>query len=82
MYKFKSEKFQNKLELLDYSKFRYGYLNRQIIILLMSLKLDQSIFSQLQKENFEDLKRKDFSDGNIFAYINNDHQLSPTKQLL
>jgi len=82
MNKFTSNKYLNKLELLDYSKFRFGYLNRQIIILLITLGVDPEVFSKMQQKNFEELDKKDFTDGNIFAYLNNDNHLSPTRDLL
>ena len=82
MIKFGGSSFENSLELLDYSKYRPGYLNRQIILLLLSNGLDPHVFLDMQYENIQDLEKKDNSDGNIFAYINNEHHLSPTKELL
>ena len=82
MIKFKDSSLNKSIELLDYSKYRPGYLNRQIIILLLTNGLDENFLIKLQEENVKDLNRSDVGDGTIFAYINNEHYLSPTKDLL
>jgi len=82
MIKFESSSFDQNLELLDYSKYRPGYLNRQIILLLLSNGLNPNIFLDLQKDNVLDLEKTDNNDGNILSYVNNEHHLSPTKDLL
>jgi len=82
MIKFKFSSYDSNLEILDYSKYRPGYLNRQIILLLLSNGLDSQVFKDLQDENIRDLEKKDNGEGNIFFYINNEHHLSPTKDLL
>jgi len=82
MKKFDKSSYMETLELLDYNKFRYGYLNRQVIILLLTLGLDPAILSELQRENFKDLSKVSVGDSNLFSYINNEHHFSPTRDLL
>jgi len=82
MIKFRKSSYEGNLELLDYSKYRPGYLNRQIILLLLSNALDPNVFLDLQADNILDLEKKDNNDGNILSYVNNEHHLSPTKDLL
>lgn len=38
------------LEIMYFNKFRSGYLNRQIILLLVSLGVKEEVFQQLQDE--------------------------------
>jgi len=45
MHKFKSNDLE--LEILDYNKYRCGFLNRQVIILLSSLGVPDSNFIQI-----------------------------------
>lgn len=82
MKKFKDSVYRDQLQLLDYSKFRYGYLNRQIITLLVSLGLETSNLSKLQEECCKKLSEQQVVDGNLFAYVNHVHNLSPTKNLI
>lgn len=37
------------LDILDWNKYKAGYLNRQIIILLRTLGIENTIFMDLQK---------------------------------
>lgn len=82
MKKFDSHAFDTTLELLDYNKYRPGYLNRQIIILLLTNGLNPGVLLDLQDENIKDLEKLDTTDSSIFGYINNEHHMSPTKDLL
>ena len=49
MIKFKSD--PTDLEILEFNRYRPGFLNRQIIILLKSLRVSDSAFEELQHEN-------------------------------
>lgn len=82
MQKFKDSSFNYSLELLDYSKYRAGYLNRQIIMLLLTNKVLPEVLNTLQIDNIQDLLKIDNLDTNLFRYVNNDHHLSPTRDLL
>ena len=82
MMKFESNGFKNSLELLDYNKYRPGYLNRQIIMLLLTNGLDPKVFLYLQDQNIQSLAKMDSADANIFGYVNNEHHMSPAKDLL
>lgn len=42
--------YGNKLEILEYNKFRGGFLNRQIIMLLLTLGVKDEAFIELQEE--------------------------------
>lgn len=41
------------IDILDYSKYRFGTLNRQIIILLLSLGVDPEGIEELQTHNLK-----------------------------
>ena len=62
------------LEILDYNKYRGGYLNRQIILLLITLGVDQNIFKELQAEYLNDLNKCTLKDANIFQYFNAEYE--------
>ena len=61
------------LELLDLNKFRGGYLNRQIMLLLLTLKVPEKVFEDLQKEYLEALDKAQLKDASIFLYFNADY---------
>lgn len=68
-------KFDGKndiLEILDYSKFRGGYLNRQIILLLLTLGVKNQVFIDLQNEYIKSLDKCQLKDASIFKYFNAD----------
>lgn len=66
-------KFEGKyrdLEILDYNKYRGGYLNRQIILLLVTLGVPDKVFRDLQNEYLLALENCTLKDANIFQYFN------------
>lgn len=70
-------KFDGKyanLELLDYNKYRGGYLNRQIILLLLTLGIKGEVFKELQSEYLQDLDNAKLKDANIFQYFNAEYE--------
>ena len=54
MYKFPST--HRGLEILNFAQFRFGYLNRQIILLLSTLGVKDPVFRKLQNDYLESLK--------------------------
>jgi RNA-dependent RNA polymerase len=47
---------ESDLDILDWSKYRPGTLNRQIIILLLTLGVNPEAFQELQNENLKVLE--------------------------
>lgn len=45
------------LEILNFAQFRYGYLNRQIILLLSSLGIEDSAFLAQQNDYLDSMKK-------------------------
>lgn len=69
------------VELLDYSKHRYGYLNRQVLILLMTLGINDDDIIAMQEGYIEKLQQLTYRDASLFSYISNEEQ-SPVNELL
>jgi len=46
-YKCSHEAAKDYLDILDWNKYKSGFLNRQIIILLKTLGIKDSVFKQL-----------------------------------
>ena len=68
MVKYKCE--YRDLEILDRNKYRAGYLNRQIILLLVSLGVDEKLFEDIQNEYLQNLENCSLKDASIFKYFN------------
>ena len=68
MIKFKAKYMD--LEILDYNKYRGGYLNRQIILLLITSGVNPQVFRDLQDEYLSSLDNCTLKDANIFQYFN------------
>lgn len=70
MIKFESD--HNSLEVVSYSRYLPGYLNRQIITLLSTLGVKSEVFERLQKEmiNSLDLITKDEEKAKEFLKLN------------
>nr|QZA51933.1 RNA-dependent RNA polymerase 4 [Paramecium bursaria] len=62
-----------QIELLDFNKFRGGYLNRQIIMLLISLNVVEDNFQKIFYEHLQKLDDLQFKDSSIYKYFNLDY---------
>lgn len=60
------------LDILDWNKYKAGYLNRQIIILLKTLGVSDTLFIELQNEHIKTLSSMTFKDCSIFKHLNDD----------
>ena len=69
MIKYKSS-YKDDIEVLDYNKYRAGYLNRQIIILLLTLGIKPQVFVDLQSEYIDALENVALVDASIYKYLN------------
>jgi RNA-dependent RNA polymerase len=69
MIKYKST-YMDDIEVLDYNKYRAGYLNRQIILLLLTLGIKPHIFKDLQNEYIDSLENVALVDASIYKYLN------------
>jgi len=70
-------KFEGKyedLEILDSNKYRSGYLNRQIIILLLSLGVPESVFLELQNDYLDQIESCSLKYSNIYQFFNIDFE--------
>lgn len=65
--------YQNSLEVLDYNKYRGGYLNRQIIMLLLTLNIPNEVFSQLQNRYLQIIEHVSIKNASIYNYFNADY---------
>ncbi|CAD8212997.1 unnamed protein product [Paramecium octaurelia] len=65
--------YQNKLQILDFNKFRGGYLNRQIIILLLTLQVNENVFQELQDEYLKKIEDLQMKDASIYKYFSADY---------
>jgi len=57
---------------LDYNKYKAGFLNRQIIILLKTLRIPDTVFEELQKNHIQNLSQMSFKDCSVFKQMNED----------
>ncbi|EGR31631.1 RNA-dependent rna polymerase, putative [Ichthyophthirius multifiliis] len=62
------------IDILDMNKYRNGYLNRQVIILLKSLGIQDKIFRDLQNEFLQMLEKEGFKDANFYNLFNVDFE--------
>lgn len=63
---------QKYLDILDWNKYKAGYLNRQIIILLRTLGIDDIVFIGVQEEHIKNIQNMTFKDCSIFKHLDND----------
>ncbi|CAK92037.1 unnamed protein product (macronuclear) [Paramecium tetraurelia] len=61
--------YKTMISLLDYNKFRGGYLNRQIIILLVTLGIQEEVFMQLQREYLHKIANLSAVDSSIYNHF-------------
>lgn len=57
---------------MDYNKYKAGFLNRQIIILLKTLRIPDTVFEELQKNHIQNLSQMSFKDCSVFKQMNED----------
>ena len=60
------------LDILDWNKYKAGFLNRQIIILLRTLGIEDSVFMGLQEEHIKGISQMTFKDCSIFKHMGDD----------
>ena len=60
------------LDILDWNKYKAGFLNRQTIILLKSLGIDDRVFEKRQNQHIERISNLSFKDCSIFKHMNED----------
>ncbi|CAK68074.1 unnamed protein product (macronuclear) [Paramecium tetraurelia] len=65
--------YPNKIQILDFNKFRGGYLNRQIIILLLTLQVNEKAFQELQDEYLKKIEDLQMKDASIYKYFSVDY---------
>lgn len=63
---------QKYLDILDWNKYKAGFLNRQIIILLRTLGIDNVVFTGLQEEHINRISKMTFKDCSIFKHMNDE----------
>ena len=71
-YECNHESAQKYLDILDWNKYKAGFLNRQTIILLKSLGIDDKVFMRRQQEHIERISNLSFKDCSIFKHMNED----------
>lgn len=60
------------LDILDWNKYKAGFLNRQTIILLKSLGISDKVFEKRHNEHILRLSNMSFKDCSIFKHMNED----------
>lgn len=60
MIKFGESAFDNELDILNFSHYKGGCLNKQTIILLLSLGIKEGIFWEIYQENLKKIRQQDF----------------------
>ena len=63
---------QKYLDILDYNKYKAGFLNRQVIILLKTLGIRETVFEELQKTHIKNISQMSFKDCSVFKQMNED----------
>lgn len=59
-------------DVLDYNKYKPGYLNRQIIVLLKSLKISDEVFIRFQDEYIKRIQDLNYTkEDNIIRVLDN-----------
>eukprot|EP00825_Cyclidium_porcatum_P000269 TRINITY_DN10029_c0_g1_i2.p1 TRINITY_DN10029_c0_g1~~TRINITY_DN10029_c0_g1_i2.p1 ORF type:complete len:363 (-),score=43.10 TRINITY_DN10029_c0_g1_i2:312-1400(-) len=62
----------NSIEILSYNKYKAGFINRQIILLLSTLGIKDEVFLDMQKEFLKIFNQQANLDASIFSYLNNE----------
>ena len=73
MIKYHNDSKDNILELIDYNKFRGGYLNRQIIILLLTNGVRPDNIYKLYLQYVSSLESKVNLNSGIYKHFNQDY---------
>lgn len=60
------------LDILDWNKYKAGFLNRQTIILLKSLGVSNETFMDLQKDYIKDIQSLTYKECSIFKELASD----------
>ena len=71
-YECNHEAAKKYIDVLDWNKYKAGFLNRQTIILLKSLGLDDRVFIKKQENHIERISNLSFKDCSIFKHMNED----------
>lgn len=71
-YRCTNEQASKYLDILDYNKYKSGFLNRQVIILLKTLKIHDTVFEDLQKTHIKNISQMSFKDCSVFKHMNDD----------
>lgn len=66
------ESAQKYLDVLDWNKYKAGFLNRQTIVLLKSLAIEDKVFINKQREHIIRINNLSFKDCSIFKHMNED----------
>lgn len=62
------------LDILDWNKFKSGFLNRQVIILLRSRGISNEVFIKLQNDYIKDIQNLTYKECSIFKeMVSDDH---------
>ncbi len=60
------------LDILDSNKYKSGFLNRQVIILLKTLRIHDNVFEEMQKTHIKNISQMSFKDCSVFKHMNDD----------
>jgi RNA-dependent RNA polymerase len=71
-YKCKHSSAKMYLDVLDWNKYKSGFLNRQIIILLKTLGVKDSIFKTLHENHIQNISNLSFKDCSVFKNMTDD----------
>ena len=71
-YQCRHESTSKYLDILDWNKYKAGFLNRQVIILLRTLGIPDMTFTTLQNEHIHKIASMTFKDCSIFRNMTDD----------
>lgn len=74
-YPCEDQRAKKYLDILDWNKYKPGYLNRQIIILLRTLGIEDIVFTTVQEEHIKGIENTTFKDCSIFNFLGDDINL-------
>lgn len=53
-----------------WNRFKFGFLNKKIILLLRNLKIEENYFEELLEKNILEIDNLSYEDENILKYFN------------
>jgi len=62
MQTFEKSQINDTLDIVSYGQYRPSFLNRQIILLLLTLGIEEKVFEELYEEYIKELESAEFNE--------------------